>query len=120
MIHKKSHWNENKSRIYTKATLDVDEYLKGKANGKSVEIVYPGGEVGDVGELYTHMPTFEKDEDVLVFLKKNERKNSYRVFQGEEGKIKIINDPKSKEKVTGVNQSVKALKLEIKNILNEQ
>lgn len=117
---KKSAWNENKTRIYTRATLEVNEYLKGKTNGSSVEIVYPGGEVDDVGELYTHMPSFEKDEEVLVFLKKDEKRNSYKVFQGEEGKIKLISDPKSKEKVTGLNQSVKALKSEIRNILNEQ
>lgn len=120
VTHKNSTWNENKSRIYTRATLEVDEYLKGKANGKSVEIVYPGGEVGDVGELYTHMPTFEKDEEVLVFLKKEAKSNDYKVLHGEEGKIKVINDPKSKQKLTSINQPVKALKSEIRKILNEQ
>lgn len=117
---KKSDWNENKTRIYTRATLKVDEFIKGKGNGNSVEIIYPGGEVDDVGEIYTHMPTFEQDEEVLVFLKKDDKQNNYRVFQGEEGKIKVINDPGRKEKVNGTNQSIKALKAEIRNILNDQ
>ena len=120
VMEKKSSWNENKTRIYTRATLKVDEFIKGKGNGNSVDILYPGGEVDDVGEIYTHMPTFEQDEEVLVFLKKDDKQNNYRVFQGEEGKIKVINDPERKEKVNGENQSIKALKTEIRNILSDQ
>ncbi|MEJ2542779.1 MAG: hypothetical protein P8Y99_01800, partial [Calditrichaceae bacterium] len=64
VTHKQSNWNENKTRIYTKTTIQVNELLKGKTSGKSIEVIYPGGEVGEVGELYTHMPTFENDEEV--------------------------------------------------------
>ncbi len=91
---KKSAWNENKTRIYTKTTVQVDEYLKGNSNEKSVEISYPGGEVGDVGELYTHMPSFEANEEVLVFLKKDKKDTGYQVLDGEEGKIKLVQDTK--------------------------
>ena len=72
----KSSWNKDKTRIYTQATLQVDEYLKGNS-GNSVVVTYPGGEVGDVGELYTHMPRFTNDENVLVFLKKDQKDNDY-------------------------------------------
>jgi hypothetical protein len=117
---KNSSWNANKTRIYTKATLQVDEYLKGKSNGNSVEITYPGGEVGDVGEIYTHMPSFQANEEVLVFLKKDNKSNSFRVHNGEDGKFKVITDSKTKEKVTGANMSVKALKAQIKTYMDEK
>ena len=117
---KKSSWNADKTRIYTKTTLEVDEYLKGNNNGKSVEITSPGGEVDDVGELYTHMPKFEENEEVLVFLKKDKKNNGYKVMNGEDGKISVLNDVKTKEKVTSSNVQIKALKAEIRNILNEK
>jgi hypothetical protein len=111
---KTSDWNENKTRIYTRATLDVDEYLKGKNDGQAVEIVYPGGEIGEVGELYTHMPKFEENEEVLVFLKKDKKNKSFRVVDGEAGKIKVIFDAEKKEKVTTSNMKIRAIKAEIK------
>lgn len=117
---KKSGWNENKTKIYTKTTLQVEEYLKGKTNGNSVEITYPGGEVGDIGEIYTHMPKFADNEEVLVFLKKDEKNKEYKVLNGEEGKITVLNDAKTKEKVTGSNLPIKALKAQIKSFINEQ
>ena len=73
VIQKKSSWNASKTRIYTKTTVEVEEYLKGNGNGNLVEITYPGGEVDDVGELYTHMPRFEYHEEVVVFLKKDQK-----------------------------------------------
>jgi len=115
-----SSWNENKTRIYTKATLQVDEYLKGNNNVNSVEVVYPGGEVGDVGELYSHMPRFTNDEQVLVFLKKDQKNKEYKVLDGEEGKISVINDSKTGEKITSSNIKISHLKAQIKSYLKEK
>ena len=115
-----SSWNENKTRIFTKATLQVDEYLKGTKNEKSVEVTYWGGEVGEVGELYTHMPRFANDEEVLVFLKKDEISKGYKVFDGEDGKISVIKDAKTGERITSSNVKINSLKREIKNYLNEK
>ena len=97
VIQKESSWNASKTRIYTKATLQVDEMLKGNNNANDVEVNYPGGEVGDVGELYTHMPQFEDNEEVLVFLIKDEKSNEYKVLNGQEGKITVIEDEKTNE-----------------------
>lgn len=113
----KSNWNNDKTRIYTIATLDVDEYLKGNSSGSTVAITYPGGEVNGIGELYTHMPKFENNEDVLVFLKKDDK--SYKVFDGEEGKIKIIRDEKTGEKITSSNVRIEDLKTQIKKYLTK-
>ncbi len=114
-----SSWNDDNTRIYTKATIQVDEYLKGINNGNSVVVTYLGGEVGDVGEMYSHMPRFEDQEEVLVFLKKDEKNSDYKVFNGENGKISVIEDPKTGEKVTTSNVQINSLKAQIKNFVND-
>ena len=116
---KESHWNESKTRIYTKTTVEVDEYLKGDNSVSQVEVTTPGGEVGDVGELYSHMPTFEDNEDVLVFLKKDSKNEVYKVLDGENGKIKVISDTKTNEKMTSSNIRIKDLKTQIKSYINK-
>ena len=119
VTQKKSSWNESKTRIYTKTTVKVNEYLKGKNDANSIEINYPGGEVDDVGELYTHMPKFEENEEVLVFLKKDEKNRGFKVLNGEAGKITVVNDAKTKEKVTSSNMHIKDLKSQIKSYIDE-
>jgi len=114
-----SSWNENKTRIYTQATIQVDEYLKGGNTGSSIVVSYPGGEVGDIGELYSHMPRFEDNEEVLVFLKKDQTGSSYKVVNGEEGKLTVISDAKTGEKITSQNVRVNTLTAQIKNYLND-
>ncbi len=113
----KSNWNANKTRIYTEATLQVNDYLKGRNRENTVTVVYPGGEVGGIGELYTHMPRFKNDEDVLVFLKKERTGNGYKVFDGDNGKIRIVKNAKTGEEVTGSNIRISYLKTQIKSYL---
>jgi hypothetical protein len=115
VVEQNSSWNENNTRIYTQATIRVEEYLKGSNNSGSIIVSYPGGEVGEVGELYSHMPRFEDQEEVLVFLKKDEKSKRYKVFNGENGKINVITDPRTGEKVTSSNVSVSSLKAQIKS-----
>ena len=117
---KLSAWNANKTRIYTKATLKVDDLLKGPNNGSTIDVVYPGGEIGEVGELYTHMPRFTEEEEVLVFLKKDHKKNEFKVLNGEDGKFTVIRDDKTKQKVTPSNVRIEALKKQIKEAINTQ
>ena len=119
IVEQNSNWNENKTRIYTQATIQVEEYLKGNNNGGPVTVSYLGGEVGDVGELYSHMPRFEDNEEVLVFLKKDDKSTNYKVFNGEEGKINVIRDPKTGEKVTTSNVKINSIKAQIKSYIND-
>ena len=114
-----SSWNEDKTRIYTIATVQVEDYIKGSVTGNSVSVKYLGGEVGDVGETYSHIPTFVNNEEVLIFLKKNENKSDYSVLYGEEGKISLVNDSQTGELVTSSNVRVSSLKNQIKNYINE-
>ena len=115
-----SSWNKDKTRIYTDVTLEVDEYLKGNSSNKTLVVTTPGGEVGEVGELYTHMPRFSKDEEVLLFVKKDTKDMSYKVLNGEDGKMTLYTDKKTGEKVTSSNKKISKLKNEIKNYVEQQ
>lgn len=117
VVKQQSEWAENKSRIITKTTVQVDEYLKGNLSTGSVVISHPGGEIDGVGELYSHMPEFKDDEEVLVFLKKDKNSNDYKVFSGEEGKVPIVRN-QAGQKVTSSNISLNTLKSQIKSYTN--
>jgi hypothetical protein len=119
VVQQNSSWNEDRSRIYTNATIQVEEYLKGNTNEGSIVVTYLGGEVGDVGELYSHMPRFEDNEEVLVFLKKDEKSTDYKVFNGESGKISVVNDPQTGEKVTTSNVRINSIKAQITSYIND-
>ena len=120
VIQQNSSWNEDRTRIYTDATIQVEEYLKGNTNESSIIVTYLGGEVGEVGELYTHMPRFEDDEEILVFLKRDQETSSYKVFNGEEGKLSIVYDKNTGEKVTTSSVQINSLKAQIKSFSKEQ
>lgn len=115
VIEQKSEWNNNQTRISTQTTIQVDEYLKGNEVNKSIIITTPGGEVGDVGELYTHMPKFSKEEDVLLFVKRDRNNTAYKIVDGEDGKLTLYKDQKTGETVTSFNKKISSLKQEIKN-----
>jgi len=87
----KAGWNGDKSRIFTTVTLDVNQTLKGDAGTGSVTILVPGGEVDGVGELYSHTAQFKKDEEVVVFAKKD-KQGRLRTTGGENGKLSVRKD----------------------------
>ena len=119
IIKKESSWNAARTKIYTKSTLQVDEHLKGDDKSTSVEIIHWGGEVDGVGELYSHMPKFEENEEVLVFLKKDDMNHGYKVLNGEEGKLTIIRDAKTNEEMTSSHMLIKSLKSQIKGFITK-
>ena len=120
VVKQNSSWNQNKTRIFTEVTIQVDEYLKGSSGNKTIVVTTPGGEVGGVGELYTHMPKFSNDEQVLLFVKENKKDKRLKVSNGEEGKITLYNDKITGEKVTSSNQKISSLKKEIKDYVNKK
>jgi len=120
VLQQNSKWNEDRSRIYTDATIQVEEYLKGNTVESSIIITYLGGEVGGVGEIYTHMPKFNDDEEILVFLKKDQLTSGYKVFNGEQGKLTIIYDKITGEKITTSDVKINTLKEQVKSFSKEQ
>ncbi len=120
VVNQKSKWSSDKSKIYTNVTIQVDEFLKGSNNQNRIVIKNLGGEVGNVGETYSHVPTFQDDEDVLLFVKKSTKDESLRVFEGDEGKLTLYHDKNTGEKVTSNNIKATEIKREIKNYVEKQ
>jgi hypothetical protein len=54
-----------------------------------------------------------------VFLKKDEKNGSYKVFDGEDGKLSVMKDPKTGEKITTSNVQINSIKAQIKSFVNE-
>ena len=120
VVDQKSQWNSDNSRIYTNVTIQVDEYLKGSENQNRIVITHLGGEVGSVGETYSHIPTFIDDENVLLFVKKSAKDESLSVFEGEEGKLTLYQNKNTGEKVTSNNIKASDIKKEIKSFVEKQ
>ncbi len=55
-------------RIYTRATVAVTDNLKGVKNAE-VEVVLPGGTVGETTMRMSEAPSFTEGESVILFLK---------------------------------------------------
>lgn len=119
VLTQKSSWNKNKSRIYTDVTLEVNDCIKGQNSEKTIVVRHPGGEVGEVGELYSHMPKFYADEEVLLFVKKDTNSDEYRVSDGENGKIQIKENKATGEKITALNKKMSVVRGEIKKYLQK-
>jgi hypothetical protein len=110
-------WNKNKTKIFTNVTVEVEECLKGNLNDENILITHLGGEIGEIGEWYSHVPDFNNDEEVLLFLKKDSKNNMYAVLNGEDGKLTLHTDEKTGVKVTSSKVDISVYKKEIKNIL---
>lgn len=119
VANQKSEWNADKTRILTRVTIKVDDYIKAASYQKDIVVTHLGGEVGSVGELYTHVPTFNNNEEVLLFLKKDNTNGAYKVIDGEEGKLTLYKDDKTGEKITSSFVKISALKKEIKNQIKQ-
>jgi len=79
--------------IYTRASVVVNDVIKGKNIKKNITVEYEGGEVGDVGVRVEDEPTLEKGEQVLLFLTNSFwRKNVYYIVGGVLGKYAICSD----------------------------
>ncbi len=118
VIKQNSSWNKDKSRIFTNVVIQKDECLKGSFSGNSLSLITPGGEVGGVGELYSHMPRFGEQEEVLLFVKRD-KDMKYKVLGGEDGKLTLYRD-KNGALVTSYNKEISSLKKEIQAYLKTQ
>ena len=114
----RSVWNETKSKIFTEVSIRVKDNLKGSENNQTVVIKHLGGEVDGVGELYSHIPKFTRDEEVLVFAKRD-KENNLRVTKGHEGKFKITKDMTTGEKLIGSSKSLNDFSTRIKSFIKK-
>lgn len=119
VTERKSEWNSNKSRIYTRVTLAVDQCIKGDASQKTITIKTLGGEVDGVGELYTHTPSFKPDEKVVVFAQKD-KQGSLRVTGGEQGKLIVKKDEQTGTPIVMGSKTLDQFTGEVKHAVAKQ
>jgi hypothetical protein len=112
----RSEWNEDNTRIRSIATIIIGESLKGNP-GSTLDITTPGGEVGTVGELYTHMASFKKDEEVVVFAQKD-KQGHLRVIGGSQGKFSVTKDQATGKVTVASGLSLESFKSRIARTLN--
>lgn len=115
VIDQNSVWSKARTMILTHVTVRVDDLIKGSAGQTNITIIHPGGEIDNIGEYYSHIPVFKVNEEVLLFLKKDQGINSYKVLEGESGKLKLYNDPVNGEKITARHKKASDLKKEIRS-----
>ncbi len=109
---KESWWNEDKTFIFTTISVQVNELLKGTlAVASTVEVVVPGGEVGEIGLGVEHAAQFEVGEEVIVFLTLSED-GIYEVTAWEQGKYTLENGQVKEKDI-----SVLSFKDEIRKVL---
>jgi hypothetical protein len=60
-------WNQERTRIYTYVTLDVERYLKGGNGSRTETIRLLGGRVGPYLAMVPGTPQFRLGEEVLLF-----------------------------------------------------
>lgn len=114
-----SSWSEGNKRIITDVNLTVKQYLKGQLQSEVVTISHPGGEVGEIGELYSHTPRFKKDEEVLVFAKKD-GKGKFQIVGGERGKYTVATDHRSGKKMISEEITLDDFAARVKGYIRQQ
>jgi hypothetical protein len=114
-----SEWNETRTMIRTRVTVAVQEYVKGATSDKLLTLYVPGGEVGGVGEIYTHMPSFRPDEDVVVFAEKD-KQNRYRISNGLQGKLTVKRDKGTGALMVSEGRTLENLTNEVKQVVEAE
>jgi len=74
-----SNWNEDKSAIFTHTNLSIEKYVKGAPfAGNELQIVTPGGTVGDITQVVEDQPIFHEGKRVRIY------------FQAVDGEFRIV------------------------------
>jgi hypothetical protein len=99
----KAEWNENRSIIYTYATIVPEEYIKGNL-GSEAMIAIPGGRVDDIIYEVSEMPVFAEGEEVVVFIWTNLAGKNL-ITGGFQGKMKIEKDSKTGKRSVDISET---------------
>ncbi len=89
----RSYWNDDRSRIFTEATLAVASTYKGRG-GNTIRIVQPGGVVGNVRMTAHGALSWSRGEEVLVFLEPSVP-GAFQVAGFSQGKFMIERDART-------------------------
>ena len=100
-----SHW-ENGS-IWTVATVDVVEIMKGKLPGE-IAVRLPGGQVGHLTARVEGAPKFSFGDEAVVFLQRS-RAGGFTVAGWVEGTFRISREPRTGREVVTQESSAFAV-----------
>lgn len=92
LIHQESFWNEDRTRILTKNTIQVFSTLKGNTS-TTLKIVTHGGIIDDVFQIIPHVKKLELGEKGIFFCKQFKLKgitSPVQMLNGSEGFLKYI------------------------------
>jgi len=121
VLHRKSHWNRDKTEIFTRVVISTAEHLKGGAHSGNIVISVPGGTIGETTVEVTDVPDFSVGEKVVIFIRPLTDKQVaehglvntgddtpwFRIHGGFQGKFSVLDDKvrnipltKFKERIT--------------------
>ena len=84
----RTYWSSNGKLILTAYTIEVDESIKGQSS-RLLQVTTIGGKIGTLELHVSGMPSFEKDENVVLF---TEPSGPYEVVLGlGQGKFSVEN-----------------------------
>ena len=115
----RSEWSDDRRRIVTRATVAVDEYLKGEQPQRSLVITIPGGEIDGVGEIYSHTARFKKDEQIVVFAVADNQ-GRLKVVGGDEGKMTVARDETTGLQMVADKEPLSAFTSRLKSVVQAQ
>lgn len=104
-ISQNSHWTDDKRRIVTDVSFQVEKAIRGVKVGEVIVVRSQGGSVGGVGMLVAGSPTFEHEERAVLF---TENRGGDRFIIGmQQGAFRIFRHTDGKEmvqaKLTGLD-----------------
>lgn len=114
-----SEWSSDRTRIYTKVTVSVDQRIKGATSEHSVTITVPGGEVDGIGEVYSHTARFKEDEEVVVFAARD-RQGQLQVVGGDEGKTTVRKEDETSRRLVSDSESLETFTAKLKSVVKAQ
>lgn len=99
VIGLESFWNEDGRLIVTEATIRVSETLVGSSTSL-LTVRVPGGKVGDVRVEASGFPTFQRGQEVILFLANSEQGDFQRIVGHQQGHFEVV------ERLDGVRLAV--------------
>lgn len=111
VVEQSSRWDVAQRNIYTYNTIRLSGVLKGSIKGKSVLVRELGGKVGDTEARVSGLKYLRKNEEVLLFLRKTEEEEVYKIHSFALGKFSVFTE-NGKRKVRHALGSAKAFYLE--------
>ncbi|MFN0158350.1 MAG: hypothetical protein ACKVRP_09810 [Bacteroidota bacterium] len=115
----RSDWNASRTRIFTDVTISVDEYLKGEQSQTMLTLTVPGGEVGEVGEAYSHVARFQNNEEVVVFVERDTR-GVLRLTAGKQSKLTITSNERTGRKMIAGDKTLDMLRSQVRRTVDQQ